>query len=83
VTVFVIGLSIFEHSLVSLAAFAHNAKARRLFLGIVSDCAVYVAVLWNLAEMMMMIHPHTYFSPTLSDTMPSSSRMPASPTQRR
>ncbi len=44
---FAIGLSVFEHSLVSLAAFAHNGKARRLFLGIVSDGAVYVAVLWS------------------------------------
>ena len=57
---FAIGLSVFEHSLVSLAAFAHNSKERRLFSGIVRDNAVYVTVLRMLTEMMMTMHPHNF-----------------------
>ncbi len=37
-----VGLSCFEHSLGSLAAYAHNSNRRALFLGIVCDSAVCV-----------------------------------------
>ena len=80
---FAIGLSVFEHSLVSLAAFAHNSKERRLFSGIVRDGAVYVTVLRMLTEMMMTMHPHNFPPPALSDAMLSRSRTPTSPLQRR
>ena len=45
---YILGLSPFEHSIVSLAAFAHCTKRRPLFLGIVSHGAVYVDVVMVL-----------------------------------
>ena len=45
------GLSIFEHSLVSLAAFTHNTQRRQLFLGIVSDGAVFDAFKKSYGEL--------------------------------
>ncbi len=49
------GLSIYEHSIVSLAAFAHTSNRRSLFLGIVSNGAVYVAVAVVVVVVLLLV----------------------------